>query len=322
VNENHPSPPNADENKLQESLQAKYNFYFQEIREHPGISHLLVGLADTCLALSKRKEALLYYKKALALDPADDKVVRQLQSNFSAEELKGVEIALKVVPYWRQPGKLVSYPLKKHGLYTLLAAAFAGGLCGTVPIFGDLMILFFFLPMIVPFLFAVLQSSVRGKTELAEWPSFADPWDHYVRPDLMVLISTGVAFGPLVVYGILASYLHIRLSFLVPIGLVTGTIYLPMVLLAAAVSEKLLVPFQFRTILTGIWKIRGHYLILLLCAGCVIGLQNLLARFMPYSIFLLGLSLFWLITVYFGIILMRLLGNTYAVNRDRIKWRQ
>lgn len=311
-----------DENKLQESLQAKYDFYFQEVREHPGISHLLVGLADTCLALSKRREALLYYKKALALDPADEKVALLLQSNFSADELKGVEIALKVVPYWRQPGKVVSYPLKKHGLYTLIAAAFAGGICGSVPIFGDLLALFFFLLMIVPFLFAVLQSSIRGETNLAEWPSFADLWDNYIRPDLMVLLCTGVAFGPLVVYGILASYLHIRLRFLVPIGMVTGTIYLPMALLAAAVSEKLLVPFQFRTILVGIWKIRGHYLILLLCAGGVIVLQNLLAWIMPYSIFLLGLSLFWLITVYFGVVLMRLLGNTYAVNRDRIKWRQ
>lgn len=311
-----------DENKLRESLQAKYDFYFREVREHPGVSHLLVGLADTCLALSKRREALLYYKKALALDPADENVSRLLQSNFSAGELKGVEIALKVVPFWRQPGKVVSYPLKKHGLYTLFFGAFAGGVCDSVPIFGDLLTLFFFMPMIVPFLFAVLQSSARGETELAIWPSFADVWDNYVRPDLMVLVSTGVAFGPNVIHGILESYLHIRLPFLIPIGLVTGTVYLPMALLAAAVSEKLLVPFRFRTILTGIGKIRGPYLFLLLCAGCLIGLQWLLARFMPYSIFFLGPSLFWLVTLYFGIVLMRLLGNTYAVYRDRIKWRQ
>jgi hypothetical protein len=322
VNENHPSPPNADENKLRESLQAKYDFYFQEVREHPGVSHLLVGLADACLALSKRKEALLYYKKALALDPADEKVVRQLQSNFSAEELKGVEIYHPAVPFWRQPGKVVSYPLKEHGLYTLIFAAFAGAMFGSVPVVGDVLTLFFLLPMIVPFLFAVLQSSGRGETKIADWPSFADLWDHYIRPDILVLISAGVAFGPIVVYGILASYLHIRLPFLKIVGLVTGVLYLPMALIAAAVSEKPLVPFQFRTILAGIWKIRGSYLILLLSAGLVIVIHGLILRFLPYSIFFLGLALFWLVTVYFGIVLMRILGNTYATNRDRIKWRQ
>jgi len=312
----------VDDNNLRESLRSKYDFYFQEVRDHPDSPHLLVGLADTCLALSKRREALLYYKKALALAPADEHVVRLLQSNFSAEELKSVEINRPAIPFWRQPGKVIGYPLRKHGLYTLIFVACAGAACGSVPIFGDLLMVLFGLPVLFPFLFAVLQSSGRGETGIADWPSFADIWDDYIRPDLIVLISAGVAFGPIVIHGILKSYLHIRLPFLIPIGMVTGAIYLPMALLAGSISEKLLVPLQFLTILSGIWKIRGSYLIYLITAGAVIALYRLLARFMPYSIFFLGLALFWLLTFYFAIILMRILGNVYAINRDRLKWRQ
>jgi hypothetical protein len=312
----------GDENKLSDSLKSKYDFYFQEVREHPDIAHLLVSLADTCLALSKRREALLYYKKALAIDPADEHVTRLVQSNFSAEELKGVELSYPTVPYWRRPGKVIGYPLRKHGLATLVFAACAGAACGSVPIAGKILSLLFFLLMMVPFLFAVLQTSGRGEAGLAEWPSIADLWEHYLRPDLLVLISFSVAFLPVVVHEILDSFLHIRLPLLVPIGLVTGAIYLPMALLAASVSEKPLVPFQFRTILTGIWKIRGSYLIFLLNAAGMIGLYRLIARFLPYSIFFLGSAIFWLLTDYLAIILMRILGNTYAINRGRLKWRQ
>jgi hypothetical protein len=95
-----------------------------------------------------------------------------------------------------------------------------------------------------------------------------------------------------------------------------------MALIAGSISEKLLVPLQFRTILTGIWKIRGSYLIYLITAGAVIAFYRLLARLMPYSIFFLGLALFWLLTFYLAIVLMRILGNVYAINRDRLKWRQ
>jgi len=301
-----------------EKLQLKYGFYFTELNEHPQALHLLIKLADTCLALDKRKEALLYYKKALGINPTDEHIISLMQNNFSTEELKDVVFVSKPKPFWSDFRALCQYPLKKNGWLAVFGGALLGAVFSSMPLVGGFVTVVFFLPYVFAFLYAILKASSKGDAVLPGWPDFADIWNEIIRPYVMILVTCATSFWPIIIYWFLDAYLDIHFRILIPIRLVFGIIYLPISLIAIAVYDRILTALQFRLLLTSIWKIRNHYLIAVVACVCFIGLEWLLTLFMPYYLILIGPFIFWIVALYLSIIIMYILGNLYVLNKERL----
>jgi hypothetical protein len=234
--------------------------------------------------------------------------------------MKGLVIMPKARPFWVDLGGLFRYPLRKYGIISVFSGALAAALFSSVPLVGCFIIIIYS-PYALAYLFNIVQSSARNEIILPSWPDISDIWENVVRPFIMMMTVFIMGFFPIVIYLLFAVFSPIRFFPLIPAGLVLGFFYAPMALLLAVIYENIFAPFQVRMILTSIWKIRGHYLLVLACAPAFILMEWILVLVIPLEVFLLGPFIFWFVNVYLAIVLARMLGNVYAINTDRLGWK-
>jgi hypothetical protein len=276
-------------------------------------------LADICLELGKRKEALLNYKKAISLDPSLEDIAKKLKENFSEQEIGDIEVAVKPLPFWQNLGEVIKYPLAKQGTIIIIIGSIVFAFLSAVPIAGALLTLIIYV-YILAYMMKVLESNISGKKDLPDWPS--DIWEQITRPFVQV-ISTSIASAfPAIIFfiiflfsgrGPVAFILYLFFIFL-------GSIYFPMGLIAVAVYDNTLASFNYAFLLRSIWKIKKHYMLSLISMWIFAFVGAIVSSIFVPAIPLIGQFIFWVITLYFVIVQMHILGNVYYINKHILKW--
>jgi len=188
----------------------------------------------------------------------------------------------------------------KAGLYQFFIAAFA-------------------LAFFMSYMFKIVQSSADGKDEMPDWPSVmgtgADIW--WPLPVILGIIA--IYFGPAI-----ACFIGIvkypQLQYVALAFFITGTYCLPMALLAGGLgTRKYLNPFG---IFASTFKVFGTYIIALILIVIVEVLDLLMHKEMITLIHpLVMIFLGTLVSFYFSIVTMRVLGLIYYLNSDRLNFR-
>lgn len=310
-------------NPEQEKLLQKYNILFEQVQQAPNSPQLLVRLGDACMELGRRDEALFYYKKAIKLDPGLDDVIKKMKENYGEEELESVEIAEKALPFWQNIGAVARYPFTKQGSIVMLAGAVLFAFINIIPLVGPLICLFFVYPYVIAYMLRIIRTTANGHKGLPDWPEFSDWWESIVRPCLQVIVVTAISFAPAIIAFIIAllSSAHLASSLLFFILIFAGTLYYPMALIAVAVYDNAFVAFNFPQLLASIWKIKKSYFLSLITLWLFAFIGIVVSTFLaPISIPIIGPFISWVVTLYFAIVQMVIIGNVYYINKTILRW--
>ena len=107
----------------EEKLLDTYNKLFEHLQQAPRSRVILVRLADVCIEIGRREEALGFYKRAINFGLPPEEIKQKLRSNFSEQELEGIEFPKAVMPFWEQIGALITYPIALKGILAILLGA-------------------------------------------------------------------------------------------------------------------------------------------------------------------------------------------------------
>jgi hypothetical protein len=217
-----------------------------------------------------------------------------------------------------------AYPLKGGGIVMLItgtiffallevASQFAGMMAWYISVFG--------FAYYMSYLFKIIQASSKGKDEMPEWPQITGAGADIWWP-LPVIISIALIyfFVPLgiTIYTLFETLDPIWIH--VAIGLFfVGVFFLPMALLSGGLGQQHhLNPLAM---LSAIFKVFGTYLVALAALWLVITVNVMLLKFLfdtlePIVVVLLDA----LLSFYFAIVMMRVLGLIYYVKGDRFGW--
>ena len=185
------------------------------------------------------------------------------------------------------------------------------------------------------FCLSIITNTCNEEDEVPDWPAFLDFWDDVARPSLRLLFLAMVCFLPFFICVSLGGGISLdpnggALAFLALVLLVAGILYFSMALLASYSFETMLAANPV-TVVRAIMRAGGDYLLLsgLLIAVSVTGLGMLRTL-----VGLLGATAFggsWLaamllcfppfiVALYTGMVLSRMLGLLYRRNRDKLGW--
>lgn len=306
-----------------EKLLQKYNILFEQVQQAPHSPQLLVRLGDVCMELGRRDEALFCYKKAIKTDPELEDVVKKIKENYSEEELEGVEVTEKALPFWQNIGAVARYPFTKQGSIVMLVGAALFAFINIIPLVGPFICLFFVYPYIIAYMLRIIRTTANGQKGLPDWPEFSDWWETIIRPCLQVIVVTAVSFAPAILALIIALFSSTNLgsSLLFFILIFVGTLYYPMALIAVAVYDNAFVAFNFPQLLASIWKIKKSYFLSLLTLWLFAFVGIVVSTFLvPISIPIIGPFISWVVTIYFAIVQMVIIGNVYYINKATLRW--
>lgn len=168
----------------------------------------------------------------------------------------------------------------------------------------------------------VLVSSAQGEAEMPGWPEVSDltadllgPFGRFVG---LLVLTIGPGFLVLWAGNAEENHAWTRAGTAL---MIAGSFYLPMALLAVAMTDNLLAASPM-VVLPAIARLFAQYfttwmflaLVLLLQGGLVTAIERLIP--VPLLPVVLGLG----ISLYLLTVQMRLLGLLYFVNRDRLNW--
>jgi hypothetical protein len=174
---------------------------------------------------------------------------------------------------------------------------------------------------ICAYLFKITRATANGEDEMPDWPSVADIADDMIRPYFLMLGTVAVGFFPVLVYALVCWRTALVYQQFVALGmLLLGMLYIPMGLMAVAVydsadglSPAIVIPAMFRT--------RMGYLV-----TCIVLLFLFLVRTIA-SVFISNIPvaivprvLEGIVSFYFLIVQMRILGLLFRAYADRLKW--
>lgn len=224
--------------------------------------------------------------------------------------------------FMRLPGAF-AYPFKGSGIILLIIGglfvwclqflryAFFFGMLGTLVVVGYLN----------AYMLRIISGTGSGEDEMPDWPSFADFYTDIIRPYFLVLGVTAVSFLPAILFTIAVMVLRPSPLLIVPgyialIGL--GLLYWPMALLAVAMIDAAegLSPM---IVIPAIFKAPLAYLMALVVLGLLV-LVRVLSTAILSSIPIAGSILDGVLSFYFLIVEMRILGLLYYANEDRFNW--
>ncbi len=301
-----------------EKLLQKYNILIEQVNQAPNSSQLLARLGDVCLELGRTKEALVFYKKAVKLNPGLENVEKTLKEKFSPKDIGDVEFTAKALPFWQNISALVKYPFAKQGKIAVLAGAILFTILSIVPLTGGLLALAASL-YLMAYMFKIMRSTATGGTEIPDWPG--DIWDEIVRPIIQIVAAVIAASLPglviSVIFGLIAGFATGAILYV--LFLLIGSLYFPIALISIALFDNSLQPFNYPFLVRSIWKIKKAYF-LSLAILWLFSLANTLVRYVAQTIPILGPFIFWLVTIYFIIVLARILGNIYFINKHVLNW--
>ncbi len=327
-------PPKSRE----EALQDKYNKLFDHLQHAPQSKVILVRLADVCLELGKREEALGFYKRAINFGMHAEELKQKLTANFSKQELEGITFPAEIAPFWEGISGLIGYPFTAEGVLVILIGAavysmvtFAlymlGGVLSALTDapglriftqrFMPLCILVFSL-YVFAYMVRIIDAVSKGDTKFPPWPGIGDFWEAIVRPGLMVIVAGTVSFFLALIVIIFVSPSSIGGTFLLLLCFFIGSPIFPMALLAGIKQGSFLACFNFPLLFQSVKKMMRTYLFTLIALwgfGVISALIYLLMRRLVFILSILGLSFFWGVGIYFTLLFGYIIGNIYYLNR-------
>lgn len=169
----------------------------------------------------------------------------------------------------------------------------------------------------------IVQGSANGEHRMPSWPAFeSSTWvADFLQPCLLLMATIALCLGPgfaLMRFGAAAeSTTQLGLGMALLAG---GAVYLPMALLAVAMTDSV-VGLDPRVVIPSIAAIPVKYLGLVALLGAVLivktGLQIAVDRL---QIGLLSTLINGFLSLYFAVVQARLLGLLYFTSRDRFRW--
>lgn len=219
--------------------------------------------------------------------------------------------------FFRLVPEAFGYPVRGQGKYLLIVGALFFGLLtlfSMVPLFG-LVAAIFGAGYLSAFLFDIAATSARGDADLPGWPDYRDFTDDILMPLLWWIAALAVCMLPAAVAG-LAHLLEYLSSPVLPLVLAAGGLAaLPMALLAVALSGSVsaLNPV---VIVASIFKVPAQYGVLCLVLALILAARQLLDMSPLPSLPIVG----EVISLYFAVVEMRLLGLLYYTNEKRLAW--
>ncbi len=169
----------------------------------------------------------------------------------------------------------------------------------------------------------IVQTSAYGEPRMPAWPAFesATWFAELLHPCLLWLGTLALCLGP--GYAVLSVYGDARDTTVIGFGwalLIGGAVYLPMALLAVAMTDSFggLDP---RLVIPSILAIPGRYLLALMLLGAMTAMsQAVHAGLDRLHLGLLGALPNGFLTLYIAVAQARILGLIYHTNRDRFRW--
>ena len=236
---------------------------------------------------------------------------------FAQEEPRAKRSFLSLLP------GVLSYPLRKDGwlllvfgtvFFLILKVASMTPVYGLVPaVFGG--------GYLCAYMIKIIRSSAKGDEKLPDWPHLGDLWGDIVIPFFGVVFTLLCAFIPAAVY-----YFGLRtssggaLSDLVFLALgCCGLAYIPMALVALTkfgLGAALNPIFVVISILKVFWQ----YLVACVVLTGLVGLRVVSAAYLARYGLLVAATVDGLVSFYFLIVEMRILGLIYYANEDRLGW--
>lgn len=306
---------------MREKLSERYNNLRQQLEIDPKSVDFLVRLGNTCLELSYRQEAVIYYQRVLEIDPGMTFAIRKLKENFTPGELKDVKFPEPILPFWKNIFAIAQYPLRGRGMGILIGGGiffgvFFGFIVKLSPLAGLIIG-----PLTAGFLSAYMIEIIKiasdGGKEPPDWPDIAN-FSSIFRSLFQVAMAGIIPFLP----GILLLIFARELASLAIILLFLGIIYYPMALVIVALYNNAAAAMNFVLIWKSIWKIKKDYFFALLTLFVFIVIRIFVLRLsilVPKILFLPNF-IAWFCTLYFLMVQMYILGNLYYINRHKLNW--
>ena len=234
--------------------------------------------------------------------------------------------------FYRQiPGAFI-YPLKRNGVILLVIGTvvftildFLSGfkMPGRGGVFSLLMTV-----ISTGYLFAYMQKIIahtaQGEDELPEFPDFTDWWSDIILPFLLFTGTIAVSLVPVFIAGFWALENKAVVPLILPAAAL-GAFYLPMALLAVAVTDNFLA-LSPHVVLPSILRVFLPYLLTFLLLGLLAGLRiegGRVSDLVPLQQFALKLCVIvamGFISLYLLTVEMRLLGLLFRSYRERLGW--
>ncbi|MEO5802457.1 MAG: FHA domain-containing protein [Verrucomicrobiota bacterium] len=225
----------------------------------------------------------------------------------------------------------VRYPVQRHGWVLLLGGSLLlffidmvmAGLSLGTPSMAAFALVFGVLGCgyLFAFMQRIISSTALGEEKMPGWPDFTEVWQDMFQPFRLLWGLFAACFGPALVCWYFAyNGSDFAEKAQVPL-IVAGFLYLPMALLAVAMSDSLssLNPLL---VLGSICKVPLQYLIACLLLAFIIGLKWAVEVAMEkvVPIFAIRYLISAVLFLYFLIVEMRLLGLMYFWNRRKLAW--
>ncbi len=221
-----------------------------------------------------------------------------------------------------------SYPLRKDGwLLLVLGAVFflVLSILAWAPLVGWL-ISFFAGGYLCAYMMKIISSSANGDEEMPDWPAFRGFWDDILVPFFSVLIVVFYAFLPASIYVVVSAEGSFLDAFfgspkgpVLPALFGCGLLYIPMALIALSIVgvRGALNPFL---VTISILKVFFQYLLASLILGVLVGLRMASQTYIAGPIPFIGPVVDGLLSLYFLVVEMRILGLIYYANEERLGW--
>lgn len=214
-----------------------------------------------------------------------------------------------------------SYPLRKGGWLLLLVGAvffLVLDFLSRAPLVG-VFVAVFTGGYLCAYMMKIIGSSAKGDEDLPPWPEFRDFWDDILAPFFSVLIVVACAFVPAGGYFLVASRGGaLSAPVLLALG-ACGLLCIPMALIALTIFGLggALNPFL---VVGSIFRVLGQYLVACVVLAVLVGLRVASATYFAEFGLLVGPVVDGLLSLYFLIVEMRILGLIYYANEERLGW--
>jgi len=213
------------------------------------------------------------------------------------------------------PGVFI-YPFKKNGLMMLVIGTIVFAILGFAARFS-LWTLLFGTGYFLSYMQRIMTTSGYGEVEMPGWPDFTEFWSDIILPMLLLAGTFFACIAP----GLACLFFGSDTVKLAAIPLfVLGGFYFPMAVLAVGMTDNIF-SLNPLVIIPSIAKLFLPYLVATLFMGVLYGvykLSQIVAEFIDVPV--LSSLIVSLLSLYFGTLLMRILGILYFTNKDRLGW--
>ncbi len=214
----------------------------------------------------------------------------------------------------------LTYPIRRGGWIMILTGALLSLLLDVLqlaPLVG-LVVLIFSLGYFGAFYLDIINTTMGGRHEVPDWPTFSNFWDDIFAPFARLFVLVLISFGPAAAFLFWGDH-HAEWFLGALIGLLGyGCFYFPMAVLAAqafggvgAALPHIVFPALVRTFPNYFFAVGG-----LIIAYIASGDGELLAHRVPYVGWLLAAA----VSLYALMFQGRVIGLIYLEKRDALGW--